>query len=332
MPHSSGGGSHGGGSFSGGHSFSGGSGTRSQPSYPLISNTYHAGYHRYVVYHASRPTYFYSRSPITEKDTRPHIAGPAMMVLFAVAFLAIFLASSYHRPEKLHTNDTAIRVVDRGNVLAGGDEALLNDVFTRFREETGITPAFLAVSPSEWKGCYTSFSNFAYEAYVNLFTDENHWLLCYSGNPSADFDDWVWEGMQGDNTDGILTEKITDRFTKAVQKNLYARERCSVGQAVSQGMEDILPDLMKPGFQFDSDELMGTLVVILAVLGVGLYNLISAIRAARLASDKVGAVRCPTDKGKVLEDTCEYCGGVYVHGIHLRCPHCGAAVKPAETS
>ena len=37
------------------------------------------------------------------------------------------------------------------------------------------------------------------------------------------------------------------------------------------------------------------------------------------------------DKGKVLEDTCEYCGGVYVHGIHLRCPHCGAAVKPAET-
>lgn len=130
MPHSSGGGSHGGGSFSGGHSFSGGSGTRSQPSYPLISNTYHAGYHRYVVYHASRPSYFYSRSPITEKDTRPHIAGPAMMVLFAVAFLAIFLASSYHRPEKLATNDTAIRVVDRGNVLAGGDEALLNDVLT----------------------------------------------------------------------------------------------------------------------------------------------------------------------------------------------------------
>ena len=332
MPHSSGGGSHGGGSFSGSHSFSGGSGSRSAPTYPRISNTYHAGYHRYVVYHALRPTYFYARSPITEKDARPHLAGPAAMVLFALIFLAVFLAGSYHRPKKLPQNyDTAIRVADRANVLSGGDEALLNSVFTRFREETGITPAFLAVSPDEWKGRYSGFSNFAYDAYVNLFRDESHWLLCYSGDPSADFDDWVWEGMQGDNTDGILSEKLADRFTKNVQKYLTARSRYTVGQAVSQGMEDILPDMMKPGFRFDSDELQGTVILVLLVLGVGLFNLVSAIRAARQASDKVGAVQCPTDKGKVQEDTCEYCGGVYVHGVHLQCPHCGAAVKAAET-
>ena len=27
------------------------------------------------------------------------------------------------------------------------------------------------------------------------------------------------------------------------------------------------------------------------------------------------------------EDTCEYCGGVYLHGLHVSCPHCGAPIK-----
>ena len=333
MPHSSGGGSHGGGSFSGGHSFSGGSGSRSSPSYPRISRTYHTGYHRYVIYHDSRPDYFYSRSPITQKDTKPNLAGPIFMLVIAFVILGIFLAASYQTPRKLAlTYDTAVHVSDRAGVLAAQDEALLTDVFTRFRDETGITPAFLAVPPSEWKGRYTSFSNFAYDAYVNLFSDESHWLICYAGDPSKDFDDWVWEGMQGDSTDGILTEQVTDRFTKGVQKYLTARTRYSVGQAVSQGMEDILPGLMKPGFRFDSGDLGGMLLGFGFFFLSGLITLISALGQARQAKDKIGAVRCPTDQGQVLEDTCEYCGGVYVHGLHIQCPHCGAAVKPAKNN
>jgi len=30
------------------------------------------------------------------------------------------------------------------------------------------------------------------------------------------------------------------------------------------------------------------------------------------------------------EDTCEYCGGVYVIGTCIKCPHCGAPIKPHE--
>lgn len=329
MPHSSGGGSHGGGSFSGSHS-SGGSGTRSAPPAPRVSNTYRSGYHRYVVYHGARPTYFYSSSPITERDAHPKLIGPTLMVLFAFAFLAVFLAGSYRHPQKLVPADPTIHIADRANLLTSEDEARMYDVFARFQEKTGITPAFLAVSPEEWKGKYVNFSTFALEAYVHLYSDEAHWLLCYSGDPSASFDDWVWEGMQGNDTDGILTEKITNRFTENVQKYLYARERYTVGQAVSQGMEDILPEVMKSGFDFDRDELQSTVLVAVFILGAGLYSLISGIRSANQVRDKVGAVRCPTDRGQVQEDTCEYCGGVYVHGIHLNCPHCGAAVKAKE--
>ena len=335
MPHSSGGGSHGGGfhggSFHGGGSFSRGSRSVPDRSGPIVSNTYRSGYHRYVIYHGTQPTYFYSRGAVTEKDARPKIAGPIILLLFALLFLCISVGIYYRSPKKLSLPyDSAVRVTDRAGVLTAQDEAQLKDVFTRFQEETGITPAFLSVSPDEWKGRYSRFTNFAYDAYVNLFHDESHWLLCYSGDASADFDDWVWEAMQGDNTDGILTEKVADTFTQSVQKYLTARTRYTVGQAFCQGFEDILPGLMKTGFRFDPDESDGTIGITVILLVISVVWLISSLRQARMARDKVGAVRCPTDQGKVQEDTCEYCGGVYVHGIHIRCPHCGAPIQAAS--
>ena len=32
-------------------------------------------------------------------------------------------------------------------------------------------------------------------------------------------------------------------------------------------------------------------------------------------------------KEKIEEDNCEYCGGLFIRGKHLSCPHCGAAIK-----
>ncbi|MCR5100195.1 MAG: hypothetical protein K6B41_02425, partial [Butyrivibrio sp.] len=32
-----------------------------------------------------------------------------------------------------------------------------------------------------------------------------------------------------------------------------------------------------------------------------------------------------------FEDTCEYCGGIYIHGKHDSCPHCGAPIKQRKT-
>ena len=91
------------------------------------------------------------------------------------------------------------------DVKAKIDEALLQNTFIEFQAETGITPALLTVMPDDWQSHYNDFSRFAYESYVNLFTDESHWLFCYSGDPSSEFDDWQWEGMQGNDTDRVLT-------------------------------------------------------------------------------------------------------------------------------
>ena len=36
---------------------------------------------------------------------------------------------------------------------------------------------------------------------------------------------------------------------------------------------------------------------------------------------------CETDKEKPLEAQCAHCGGMYVQGLHDRCPYCGEPVE-----
>ncbi|MBQ5900652.1 MAG: hypothetical protein IIW86_02195, partial [Clostridia bacterium] len=31
--------------------------------------------------------------------------------------------------------------------------------------------------------------------------------------PDSSFNDWYWEGMQGDDTDNIITEQVGNKFT-----------------------------------------------------------------------------------------------------------------------
>ena len=335
MPHSSGGGSRSGGSFSGSSSSFGSSGSsgNSVSRGPRISNEYRPGYHRYVYYHNNMPMYFYSSRDITERDTRLNKGGLIMrgaMILVGIILLVIFAGSWFHSPQKLPLNyDTEIRILDQADVLSDSDEALLQNTFTEFQTETGITPALLTVMPDDWQSHYNDFSRFAYESYVNLFTDESHWLFCYSGDPSSEFDDWQWEGMQGNDTDHVLTEKQTDAFNENVQKYLYARNRYTVGEAFSQGLQELMPEAMKPSFQPNTDDAFSVLAFLFVLVIGPALNIVSEFKNVRAMQGKAGAVRCPTDEGSVKEDTCAYCGGIYVHGLHLQCPHCGA---PAQAS
>ena len=336
MPHSSGGGSHGGG-FHSGHSFSSGrSGTRSPAyTYPTVSHRYRPGYHRYVYYRNHSPVYFYSSRDIREKDTKPQtgaLVGYGVMMLFGILIFFLFLGDSFSAPQKLSPyRDMAIRVEDSANLLSDADEALLKDTFTEFQNLTGITPAIVTLTPNEWQGRYRNLELYAYDAYVNRFSDEKHWLFCYAGDPDASFDDWHWEGMQGDETDSILTQKKTDVFNQSVQKCLTARNRYTVGEAFSQGLKELMPGLMERRTDIDPENLTFLLIDLSLFIILPLICLISTIRSMRSLRDKAGSVRCPTDQGNVLEDTCEYCSGVYVHGIHTRCPHCGAPIKAAES-
>ena len=76
---------------------------------------------------------------------------------------------------------------------------------------------------SDWEGKYMSLEKYAYSLYVNKFSDEQHFLIVYSKPDDADtsdFVDWSWEGMQGDDTDNILTEVAMDIFNDDLEKYL----------------------------------------------------------------------------------------------------------------
>ncbi len=321
MPHSSGGGSHGGGSHhSSSHSSSGGgSGVKR-------SRRYFPGSHRYVYYRDSHPIYYYSNSapPRKKKKLVPRLILSGVALLAVNAFL---FWCDFRNPKKLVLDYPAeARVMDEAGIIPESEERELTNTLREFLDLTGISPVVLTGKNEDWMQYYSSMENYAYDRYVNLFDDEKHWLIVYTepGSASGNFNDWNWEGMQGNDTDYILYEEKTADFTDHLHKLLLKRSDYSVAGAIDGAFRYIMPDLMKPGFTMDG------MTTLLMGNAIGLFLIGSMVIGVISNNKLVGAERCATDQGVSPEDTCEYCGGVYVHGIHLSCPHCGAAIKPMK--
>lgn len=320
MPHSSGGGSHGGGFHGGsGGGRSGGIGS----SGPRVSSHYFAGAHRYVYYRRNRPIYYYSTSRVDSSSWKASVIAWAVFFLIFLSGGILAIGGEFSPPVKLELNyeDTELLVADTADILSAEETDRLYSVFAEFQDTTGITPALLTVHNEDWQGKYTSLENYAYDAYVNRFKDERHWLMVYSEpeQPDPSFVEWYWEGMQGDDTDRIITEQVADKMNSAVHKYLTMNSY-TVGDAFAQGFSDILPGIMEGSV--DPSTVAAFFMVIILPCGFAVFRIVSAI----LSRGRAEAVRCQTDQGKVLEDKCGYCGGVYVHGLHESCPHCGAPI------
>ena len=323
MPHSSGGGSHGGGGHGGGGSHGGGRGVRT-------SKSYFPGAHKYVYYKNSHPVYYYRSAPIEKSSAQISKKTSTVIVIFMlIVYLTALLGivrSAINIPKKLNADyDTSIMIVDLIGVLDVSDQKKLEDTFKVFREKTGITPALLCVDNDIWKNRYTDLENFAYDAYVNTFEDEKHWLIVYSQPKNADgWVDWYWEGMQGDDTDNIITSSTASKFNKVVQKNL-TDESVSVGDSIELGFEEILPSVMKPSFQ-------PMVVVAFPFIIIHAAFMFYGILVAPAKSRKIdeSSIEIKDAAGSTLEDTCVYCRGVYVHGLHFSCPHCGAPIQASN--
>lgn len=326
MPHSSGGGSHGGGSHGGGgssssHSYSGSSGSAHR-----IYDHYVSGTNRYVYYKGGRPYFYYS-------DRR--YEGEQSPVGFLIFFIAIWIALStpfylmiVHVPRKLSMDYNArIVIEDTLDVMTPKEEDLLLGSLEAFQDKTGITPAVITVNNDKWKGYYNSLENYAYDQYVNRFPDEKHWLIVYSSDLDTAFEDWYFEGMQGDDTDGILTESFTEKFNEHVNQRLTARSRYTVGEAFTEGFDYAANNSM--GIKINYEVLIFMLFHSGIGVGIPLSALITSLRRKKDPDEelKKNATICPSATDKLMEDTCEYCNGVYIHGLHISCPHCGAAIK-----
>lgn len=252
MPHSSGGGSHRSGSHSSrssshrsssrssshrssyrsdryrserysSRSFSFGS---DRVTYARVSKTPFPGASRYRYYHHGSYRYCYSAQD-PGKLFRPR---RLLLGLFYVPFLAaafgMILAAVLPLVVKTKTFDVVIK--DEAGILDSRYE--LEGALEAFRDKTGVTPAVITVRNETWQKRFDGLESYAYNRYVSEFSDELHWLLVYSEPvmPDPEFNDWYWEGIQGDLTDSVITPAVADGMTDMVQTGLESGDSLTV--------------------------------------------------------------------------------------------------------
>ena len=220
------------------------------------------------------------------------------MLLFYLPFILFtfsMFAEAYHHPHKLPQNyDYKIVVEDKANVLVNTAE--LRNSLVAFYNRTGISPAVITV--------------------------ENSVYSTPDGYSSSDgFEDWYWEGMQGNDTDDVLTKSVTNSFNDELQKNLTARTRYTVSSAISTSFDDLTPTVMKSKVNWT---MLFTSIAILAFVCLHACLMIGINPKAR----KYAKAKPCSDAAQ--EKACEYCGYTYVVDTCTECPHCGAPIPPED--
>lgn len=327
MPHSSGGGSHRGGSHrsrshSSRRSHSGPSSSRRH-----INTSYFPGAIRYVYMHRGTPRYVYADYDITKRRSPLRLLILILYIPFIFSFYTI-IKSSMLPPKKLSADYNAeIVVKDEINVL--GDTQRLKSSLEAFYDKTGISPAVFTVYNEDWQGKYDALEYYAYDLYVNAFSDEKHWLIVYSEpeNPDPSFNDWYWEGMQGDDTSYILTEGKAAGFNTRLQRYLTDDSK-SVSEAISLSFDELTPETMKKSVD---PAMLITLLVFVGFIAVHAFFIVFYDPNRKYRN----AVECPAETPAANPtsshaETCPYCGASYMSGTVARCPNCQALLEISD--
>ena len=333
MPHSSGGGSHSGGSHSSGgshHSSSRSSGGSSSggglPSNRRTSSQPFKGSRRYLYYRDSKPYFIYSNYDIRKRNPMPLIAG---LIVFSIFLLPVLVGSiiamilSFQPPKRLTYYHKCPELVVEDDIGVIKDEDRLKESMESFFDTTGIVPAVVTISNETWQENYTNLEAYAYDLYVNRFRDEYHWLIVYSeAEKDNGFSDWYWEGMQGNNTDPILTEDIADRFTESLHTRLLQRDKYDVDTAIAVTFDEYNPQMMK--VRMDKVVFFSGLFVFVLFAFITWYSFAVAYKPEKVPEEYKNAKLC--ELTAVYQEPCNFCGGVYIIGMHTTCPHCGGAL------
>lgn len=286
---------------------------------PTVSEKQFVGAQRYVYYRDNKPQYIYSNY----KSFKPEVKIKAFLIWWIfIAFLSLGFYEMFQPPGKLATDyDTRIVIEDGAGVI--DDRIKLNQSLAAFLDKTGVTPAVVTLSNEGWNNYFTSLENKAFDLYVNSFEDEKHWLIVYSKpeQPDPAFVDWYWEGIQGDETVNIITEKMADEFGVRLQKYLTADSRYTVGQAFAKAFDEITPLMMTERQTADEDIIAAGAVILLMIIASLWHSHILRLLFARRRPKDLPKDIQPVVQGD-KEITCAYCGGAYLTSA-LKCPHCG---------
>ena len=313
MPHSSGGG-HGGGGFHGGGFHSGShSSSSSRVSTVRYSRSYFPGAICYVYYDRRfRPHVWYADRYQNGQKRASWITVIVMAIILLVP-LVFILFSGIHKSSPLKMNyDNTIKIVDTADVLTAEQEEALSKTFIEFRELTGITPAFESVSDIS----YYDLENYAYRSYVLKFNDEKHWLIVYSDISNGS--DWAFEGMQGNDTDPILTTYLTDKFNEEVLEGLINKSSDPF-TAFNNAFTSFNGYVMKPYYHLETGMIVFA-VLWTCIMGYCITSQIMNNIIAINIKDSVTLEEEPELK------KCPYCDSPYYAYTIDRCPKCGGEV------
>ena len=252
-----------------------------------------------------------------------------MGIIFAPFVIVglLLMVKAYKVPKRIEYykyKDKAPEFVIEDNLGVFKNKSDLRKSMKNFYEVTGVVPAVITVSNDEWTEDYSSLEAYAYDVYVNRFPDEVHWLFVYSeAIKDNGFNDWYWEGMQGDNTDPVLITERVDAFTESLQTRLLQRSKYSVDDAFAVTFDEYAPIMMKMTMD-KGDFYLGLIVFIIMSFALGMTILTSWPK--KVPENYRNAVPC--ELHVVYQLSCNFCGGVYIVGMHTSCPHCGAAIPP----
>lgn len=138
--------------------------------------------------------------------------------------------------------------------------------------------------------------------------------------------------MQGDETDSLLTTSVTEEFNAQLQRYLTAGT--SVAEAFDKAIASLTDTISVRGLAIRG----GQLHFFRSCAIIACFTFLPPILVVYLSYRKekkeikeatVGGIKVSSQS---IEDTCAYCGGVYIHGIHIKCPHCDAPITPLKTS
>lgn len=322
MPHSSGGGSSSGGSHSGSSSRH-----HERKILPMLVNNATQGYTRYAFYRKGRISYRYVKDRPNGLDWGAILS---FALFLAMTLVGIFVSFSLIVPPNPDTYDSRIVIEDQLDVLTSDEEADLEEAFEAFRDKTGIACALITEPTSAWENQYSSLETYAYDLYLSRWSDENHWLFVYTASeePDARSNTWNWEGMQGNDTDSVLTTSVTRDFNRTLQSALEQDED-AVGTAFLTAITETTQGIKASGYHIDWLMLIGCSIgsVILAVMLVMELRLERKDQRKEAAEiNELHSTGIPVPEN-AQEDTCEYCGGTYIHGQHKNCPHCNAPIQ-----
>ena len=315
MPHSSGGFSGGGGGFHGGSGYSSGSST---PSTRTSTRPFDNAL-MYIFYTRS------GRARVLYSNAAPGSIGkgnPFIFVILGVFLLLpiiIALASGFNNPVKLKNTETlAISIEDNANILSIEDESVLTNEFISFKNTTGIPVSIL----TEYSTNVGDLEDYAYNAYIKRFKDESHWLLVFTIDSDNNLKSIAMEGMQGNDTDGILTEMVGRRFTKEIKNSIY-KENEGLKDAIIDGFNLINPTIMEKRFDIPFEMIIFMVVWEIVVIFSTIITIVGLVNNKHLKNAYKGS---PTMK-KLL---CPNCMNPYYEGTVTRCPKCGESLTNNE--